>query len=286
MQDNRAPCSIWRLPICQGCVEEGGRRVTEQQPLIKNSNPLVTIVTVVFNGAQYIEQTINSILSQTYKYIEYILIDGGSTDGTINIIKKYDKDLEYWVSEPDAGIADAMNKGIALSSGDFILFLHADDFLIDEGSIALAVSLLKQSTAIAAFNIIFRNNNGDSVLKPRGFNCWLNFKTGLLHQGVLCSSNIFERIGWFDTDFSIAMDYEFWLRAYREGIMPDLFPQTLCIMRDTGVSSKRDWPTLRRRFSEERMAHVKHAGSRWMRMVYTLYWLLYLPYRYLKNCLA
>src|ERR1700739_123500 len=92
--------------------------------------PLVSIITVVYNGSKYIEQTINSVLNQSYKNIEYIIIDGGSTDDTLNIIKRYESKIDYWQSEPDEGIFFAMNKGISLAKGELIGIINADDFYL------------------------------------------------------------------------------------------------------------------------------------------------------------
>ncbi len=92
--------------------------------------PLITVITVVYNGAKYLEDTIKSVINQTYPNVEYIIIDGGSTDGTIDIIKKYEDYIDYWVSEPDRGIYDAMNKGWSLANDDSrILFLGAGDMV-------------------------------------------------------------------------------------------------------------------------------------------------------------
>ncbi len=91
--------------------------------------PTVSIITVVFNGHAYLEATLQSILDQTYESVEYIVIDGGSTDGTLNIIKKYAAQIDYWISEPDAGIYDAMNKGLRAAKGDYVLFINAGDQL-------------------------------------------------------------------------------------------------------------------------------------------------------------
>lgn len=92
----------------------------------------VSIITVALNSAKYIEDCIQSVLSQTYNNIEYIVVDGGSTDGTAEIIKQYEDRISRWISEPDKGIYDAMNKGIALATGDIIGILHSDDLYIDE----------------------------------------------------------------------------------------------------------------------------------------------------------
>src|SRR5687768_15692501 len=94
----------------------------------QNNLPLVSIITIVFNGQKSIERAINSVLGQTYPNIEYIIIDGGSTDGTIDIIKKYQHKIAFWKSEPDNGIADAFNKGLSCAKGNIIGFVNADDW--------------------------------------------------------------------------------------------------------------------------------------------------------------
>ena len=91
----------------------------------------ISVITVVLNNKSYIEDCINSVLNQSYKNVEYIVIDGGSTDGTVDAIRKYEKSISKWISEPDRGIYDAMNKGIALCSGDYIGMLNADDMFSD-----------------------------------------------------------------------------------------------------------------------------------------------------------
>ena len=98
-------------------------------PIIKsNQNPLISIITVVYNGDKYLEQTIKSVINQTYKNIEYIIVDGGSTDRTLEIIKKYEEQIDYWISEPDEGLYDAMNKGIRKANGDLIGMINSDDW--------------------------------------------------------------------------------------------------------------------------------------------------------------
>ena len=102
---------------------------------IQAKHGCVTVVTVTYNAQDYLEKTIQSIISQSYSDIEYIIIDGGSTDGTLDIIKKYEKNITYWVSESDNGIYDAMNKGIKKASGEWINFMNAGDGFVDTNSI-------------------------------------------------------------------------------------------------------------------------------------------------------
>jgi len=126
-------------------ILKGGLRL---KGLVKKSypgKPLITVITVVLNGKKYLEDTILSVVNQTYNNIEYIIIDGGSTDGTLDIIKKYEEEIDYWQSEPDSGIFEAMNKGIKLATGDWIHFLHSDDRYYNDDVLEKVVKVLNNS---------------------------------------------------------------------------------------------------------------------------------------------
>ena len=243
----------------------------------------LSIVTISFNSEQYLEQTIRSVIGQSYANIEYVVVDGGSNDGTLDIIRKYDSEIDRWISEPDAGIADAMNKALSLTTGDFVYFLHSDDYLEGDDAIEKASRHLTTQEDIFLFSIYLEKEGARVLRRPRGFSAWINFKTGVYHQSVICSKSLFEKIGPFDTDFRIAMDYDFFLRAYRQGIKTRVIDLPLATMRLIGVSSQNDWPSLRERFADERKLHRKNCHSTGMRLVYAAYWLLYLPYRRLRH---
>lgn len=203
------------------------------------------------------------------------MVDGGSTDGTLEIIKKYEDKIDRWVSEPDRGIADAMNKGLAMTTGDFVVFLHSDDYFSDENVLSVAASHLSADDEILLFNIFLSNNGAERLFRPRGLNWWMNLKTGVFHQSVICASTLFKRIGDFDTGFRIAMDYDFFLRAYRAGARSKKIDTPLSVMRLSGVSSQLDWPNLLERINEERLIHLKHCPSLAMVLFYRIYWFFY-----------
>ena len=241
---------------------------------------LITIVTVVLNGQKYLEHTIRSVLDQDYPHVEYIIIDGGSTDGTLDIIRRYESRISYWVSEPDSGIADAMNKGILKSSGQYLLFLHSDDYLCSNSVIRKAVEKMWKKYDLHSFPIYYESNGHRLLRRSRGFNPLINLKTVFYHQGVFFHSDIFKRLGFYDTSFRIAMDYEYFLRSYRTGAKSVVHnTPPVSVMRDTGVSSKKDWASLRKRFEEEKRIHRKHSNSLFFKYFYQFYWVSYMSYR-------
>ncbi|GAB6270445.1 MAG: glycosyltransferase family 2 protein [Smithella sp.] len=243
-------------------------------------SPLISIITISLNAEKYLDQTIQSLLNQTYKNIEYIVVDGGSTDGTLGIIEKYKNAIDHIISEKDEGIADAMNKGISLTSGDYILFLHADDYLHHDSCLEESIKFLEVTTDILACRIQFGKDQ--KIITPTGFNFWTNFK-GMPHQGILCRKSLIESLHGFDMKFKICMDYDLLLRAYKNGAQLKKAPVVLSVMRDTGISSRRDWNSLKVRFDEERMVHQKNCRSLAMQILYKLYWFLYLRYHFLTN---
>lgn len=245
--------------------------------------PRISIITICFNAEAYIEQTIKSVLGQTYRNIEYVVVDGGSTDGTLKIIERYADRISKFVSEADDGIADAMNKGVTMATGDFVLFLHADDYLPEKTAIARAVQEIDDKHDFFLFDVQFLTDRGANLRRAHGFSWLTNFKLGHCHQGSVCRRTLFTDIGPFDASFRINMDYEFFMRAFRLHKRSKEISQVLAVMRDTGVSSRQDWPGLKARFDEERRVHQTHApGAAW-RMIYGFYWALYLPYRWVRG---
>jgi len=243
------------------------------------SDKKISIITITLNAERYLEQTIASVVNQTYSNREYIIVDGGSTDGTLDIIKKYESEIDNWISEPDNGIADAMNKGIDLATGDYILFLHSDDYLVNSSVLERASEYLGDRFDIFFFQVLHDIHGQNQVSSNKSLGWLTNFKMGSCHQGQLCSRKLFQRIGKFDTSFKIDMDYDLILRAYRAGASCNSVNMPLAVMRLIGISSRTDWKSLRERFDEERRVHFKNCTTIWMRLLYIFYWMMYLPYR-------
>ena len=245
-----------------------------------NSTPDISIITAVLNGAVHLDQCIRSVRSQCASVaVEHLVIDGASTDGTLDIIRSHADWLSHWQTGRDSGIADAMNKAIAHSRGAWLLFLQSDDFLIDSTVLGHALQRFGDDADIVGFPVLFGSDGKSSMVQARGANFWLNCKTGFNHQGTFIRRTLFDRIGLYDPEFKIAMDYEFFLRAYRNGARFTRYRSpAISVMRDTGISSKRDWSNLHRRFAEERRVHEKHQLPG-MAPFYSAYWALYPIYR-------
>lgn len=213
-------------------------------PFIQTA-PVISVITAVYNGQEHLQQCIESVIGQRYPHIQYIVIDGGSTDGTTGIIRKYENRLHYWVSEKDAGVYDAWNKGIAKATGDWVVFLGADDYLWDDKVIANVLPYLQQAASLGnrylygKINLLSKSGSIVSVLGAP----WKDTRKDIFHHMSLvhCGSfhhkSLFEEHGQFNTSFRIAGDYEFLLREFtknREAFFCDL---VLAGMRIGGLSA-------------------------------------------------
>jgi glycosyltransferase involved in cell wall biosynthesis len=199
--------------------QEGGLRTRGLSKHPSQKKTLISVITIVFNNVNHIEKTIQSVLSQSYEFIEYIIIDGGSTDGTIDIIRKYENQIDYWVSEPDKGIADAMNKGILLATGTLINHLNAGDSFASPDVVSfVAESYLTQRWrwCYGYEKIINDQQQVVTEFNPADFNkFFLAFTSFIPHQTVFIEKSLFDEVGYFDTNFKIAMDYQMWLRVQK-----------------------------------------------------------------------
>lgn len=186
-----------------------------------DNTPLIAVVTVVRNGASTIAYTLESVCQQDYPAIEFVVIDGVSTDGTLEIVEKYRDRISVFISEPDKGIYDAMQKGVAFSKGAHLLFLNADDAFTDPGALARLAAVRNalpadQATICYADYLKFYPALGKSLL----FSTSESFERGMTicQQTMLADRNIFDRIGSFDTSFRLSADLDWVIRAKRAGV--------------------------------------------------------------------
>lgn len=217
--------------------------------------PKVSLITVVLNGEAHLEQTIRSVAAQKYPNIEYIIIDGGSTDRTLDIIEKYKSHIDYWLSEPDKGIYDAMNKGIKAASGEVIGILNSDDWY-ENDIIEWVVEIFEVSGADAvhgAMEII--QEDSKPMIKPAPQN--LNgFAKGMLlnHPTIFAKKTLYDKYGLFDIDYKIASDWEMMLRWWLDDVKFYADDRVFSHFRMGGTSSTH----LKKSFEEKHMIRKKH----------------------------
>jgi glycosyltransferase involved in cell wall biosynthesis len=207
----------------------------------------VSIITAVLNRVETIEYCIKSVLSQRYKDIEHIIIDGGSTDGTVDVIKKYKKEISYWVSEIDKGMYDGMNKGIRKADGHIVGILNSDDLYADDKVISTVVDEFARSEVDSVFGDLvyvkgdnlkkivrkYRSARFDPVKMAYG---WMP-----AHPTFFAKRVAYERYGLFKTDYEISADYELVARfLWKNRISYRYIPKVLVKMR-TGGASTRNW---------------------------------------------
>ncbi len=217
-------------------MTEGGLRTRGVQKRASPGLPLISIITVVFNGASHLEQAINSILGQSYTNIEYLIIDGGSFDGSLEIIKRYDEFIDYWITESDNGIYDALNKGLTLIKGDVIGLLSADDYYEPDALLLVANAFTGagESGILYGDSYILQEDLDLRYLSVGKLELWrgMTFK----HQAMFVPRRIHQRIGIYNTSYRIAGDYEFVLRAMKSKIPFFHIDHALVDYRNTGLS--------------------------------------------------
>lgn len=204
----------------------------------------ISIITVSYNSAKTIETTFASMLNQTYDNIEYIVIDGGSTDNTLNIIEKYKKIINLFVSEKDNGLYDAMNKGISLASGDIIGFINSDDLFYDQDALKKVVNkfiINKNLDSVYADLFYVSKNDVNKIIRRWITGNQRKFKYGWhpAHPTFYVKKSIYDKYGLFDLNFSLAADFEIMLRFLdKHNISTSYLKEPLVKMRLGGETNK------------------------------------------------
>lgn len=240
----------------------------------KKSAPLISVIVAVLNGAKTLQQCIESVANQTYRNIETVVIDGGSEDGSVAILEANRDKISYWISEKDTGVYNAWNKGLKKSRGEWILFLGADDYFLNNQvmeQIAIRLETIPSEFRLVYSRVMLIDADGDFIF-PVGepWDCARDrFLKGLClpHQGVIHRRSLFDQNGKFDESFQIGGDYELMLRELKTAdalFIPDIIATG---MRQGGLSSN---PAS----SINAMRDIRRAQKMHTRYIPSLLWLM------------
>jgi len=246
---------------------EGGLRTKGFFKKSYKNKPLISIVTVVYNGEKHLEQTINSVLGQDYDNVEYIVIDGGSRDGTLGIIKKYEEGIDYWASEADSGVYDAMNKGASLCSGEYIAFLNADDWYNSDTIETVVAEAAKGSSDYIFGNVdIFMGTKLEYSLNNRMNEYKVKIPFG--HPSLFVKKKYMFRDP-FNLNYEVVADYNFILGLIKQKLSYIYIDKSLVNFRAGGISSLLNYD--REKF------HLYCANFGFLRGSYSFFHLKYYP---------
>ncbi len=211
---------------------------TEPQNISVNDGPNLSIITPSYNQADYIEATLLSVLNQSYQNVDYIVMDGASTDGSVEILRKYESRLSRLESAKDDGQADAINKGISRAEGEWIAFLNSDDLYLPDALQAIARQLKQTKSRWVTGGVRILGDNGadygtryPDLPYPADLGAWLTYENQVPQQGCFVHRSVFDEIGQFDTSMHHAFDLDFWVRMSLAGIQPELLEQPLAVFR-------------------------------------------------------
>ncbi|MFC3199657.1 glycosyltransferase family 2 protein [Parapedobacter deserti] len=213
-------------------------------------SPTLTVITVVYNNVRDIERTIASVVQQTYPAIEYLIIDGGSTDGTVDVIRRYEDRVAAWVSEPDKGIYDAMNKGLAMANGEYVLFMNSGDEIYSPNTVAEVFGSAPGADIYYGETEMYDEHWESLGLRrhaiPERFT-WRSFRYGMniSHQAIYIRRAI---TGPYDLQYQLSADIDWIIRAAKQAKTIVNTRRIVAKYLVGGMSKKRHWRSLRERF--------------------------------------
>ena len=234
-------------------VLEGGLRLKDTVKTGRTDHPLVSVITTVRNSVRYIEQAMKSVLDQTWQNIEYLIIDAASTDGTLDLIRIYQHRIDYVISEPDDGIYAGMNKGLSLASGDYIIFLNADDYYKKDTIEKLFAHALSNQTDMVAAHSYNIDENGNRVVGGLCCSSWTDLAylvCPLKHETMLVHKRVYDTIGYYDETLQICADWYWMVQAYKKKVSVAILDEKLLFFRTSGKSADKK---LEKRHAQERL---------------------------------
>ncbi len=230
--------------------------------------PKISIVTIAYNCEKDIEETILSVINQSYDSKEYIIVDGASKDGTMDVVNKYSDKIDVIISEPDNGRSDAFNKGIAHATGDYIVMMNAGDLLADDALNKFAINYVPGYDVIKGNTIRWNEETGfKSVECPVIHYPAIPFNFLICHQSTYISKAAYEKFGGYRVDFCVAMDFELMLRFTQKGAKFRKIDEDLAIFRMGGISQTAG----KRRYDEMKEAMLCNEHSKMDTAIFMCY---------------
>lgn len=231
-------------------------------------NPKISIITSCYNSEKHIEQCIQSVLGQNYKNLEYIIIDGGSTDKTLSIIDKYRDKIDYFVSEPDKGISDAFNKGIKVATGELIGIINSDDFMMPGALNEIAAEYDPSVDVYRGYELLYYPKR--EITKAE----YPNNKFGILpigncicHEASFITKRTYEKIGLYKIDFKYMMDLDLFMRMYRANVKQRFLNVCVLTFRVGGASSSMNKDYI----IERKQLILENGGTKLDAFIYVVY---------------
>lgn len=230
------------------------------------NKPLISVITICYNAGKTVEDTVKSVLNQKYPHIDYIIIDGGSKDNTPEVLEPYKNKISTYVSEPDKGLYDALNKGLKAAKGDIIGILHADDFYAHNNVLTEVANLFTanpDTEALSTSVMIFKGNDFNTPFRTYNaekFRLW-QFRFGMQppHPGFFIGRKAFEKTGYFDISYRISGDFDWLLRVLKINKTKTVYSNFVSVyMRDGGLSSS-GWAS-KKTMNKEDLKSLRHHG--------------------------
>lgn len=225
--------------------------------------PKLSIITINYNNCEGLRKTIQSVVSQTYHDFEYLVIDGGSTDGSTHIIKEFEDRITWSISKKDNGIYDAQNKGIQKATGEFCLFLNSGDYLLNEKVLSdVSKHFINNPADILYGDIVLRDGKGkfNFLKKPHKITLDFLFNSWLPHPCTFIKRTVFQATGLYDTSFKIAADYDFFINAiHKQKVSVKKMDLFVSVFDENGISNSEKLKAAK--LEERRRAQLKYFGE-------------------------
>ena len=242
------------------------------------THPFFTILTASLNNGVTLRKTLESLKNQSFQDFEHIVVDGNSFDDTLDTLKQFENTYNLsWISEPDHGIADALNKGLKQAKGQYILVIHADDHLLTAKTLEIVYPLLSsEKFDVHSFPVIKKSDKLKKVLyKPMRILWWHHFKTIFPHQGCFVHRRVYNRVGNYRKEFSIALDYDFFYRVMATCPSVKFEKRPVALMGEKGISNNQDF--LIQRLGEEVQVQNLNERNPFWRLAQLCFRTFYLP---------